>query len=910
VKSLQSVIVCVLLAAGLAAARPAHHNMGPVHRFEPVAGDEVNFISFANDITIDTRTGEPALPAGFKLVPTAGQSQYYIVQFTGPFLRQWFRELDRNGIKTFGYLPNYAVLASLTADQRQFVTSLPMVRWVGLYQPAYKLESGLISASGTRKVIILVLPFEDATPVRAAIEELGSSVLDDVTSSFGTTITAELDGADIATVACLNQVYWMQEWSEGSVCNNTSQWVMQGGQQASSPPDTSTAARPVWRNGVRGQGVILSTTDTGLNTGHNMFRDPDMAITPPGIWPDHRKVVAFKLYQGANAGESQYHGSHVNGSVAGNDSVTGGSSYYDGMAKDARIYFMDLTNSGGSFVIPSDFTALWDTVYLGRGLPDSLRPIKQHSGSWRWSNSSGTYLIQDASTDRYCWANPDFMNIFAAGNEGSGARTIGNPPIAKNVLTIGATERGTASNAIASFSSRGPTQDGRIKPNVMAPGVDINSALNTGSNGYSAMSGTSMATPTANGTVGLMRCYLQEGYYPTGSPVPGDRISYVTSALLRSMAMASADPNVGSYTIPSMDIGWGRIDADSLLYFTGDTRKLILADDTTGVATGEYKEQQFRVTTAIPLRVCMAWTDTAAAPSANPTLINDLDLVLTAPGGTVYKGNKYTSGQSTANPTGRDSINVEECARVNVPDTGLWTIRVSAHNVATAQKQDFAWTVSGNVVSVVIETHDVGATAILAPVDTVDTGTIVAPRAVVRNFGTFEETFLTRFTIGADYTDTMTVTLAAGVTDTFTFENWVANPVGTFAVKCSTRLAGDADPANNAAEDSVVVFPFTGIEEGKSLPVAFSLDQVLPNPTSGRTSVRFAIPHASRVSLNIYSSTGTLVNTLCNNTLAAGYYAINCNLQTANYKLLPAGVYLVRLEAGAYSSTRKLVVQR
>jgi hypothetical protein len=128
-RSLRFVVVCVLLAVGMAAARPAHYSMGPAHRFEPTAGDEASFISFANDITIDTRTGEPALPAGLKLAQAADQSQYYIVQFTGPFLRQWFRELDRSGIKTFGYLPNYAVLAQLTPDQRQLVAALPMVRW-------------------------------------------------------------------------------------------------------------------------------------------------------------------------------------------------------------------------------------------------------------------------------------------------------------------------------------------------------------------------------------------------------------------------------------------------------------------------------------------------------------------------------------------------------------------------------------------------------------------------------------------------------------------------------------------------------------------------------------------------------------------------------------------------------------
>jgi hypothetical protein len=909
-RGLRPVILSLLLAIGLAAARPAHYSMGPAHRFDPAAGDEANYISFANDITIDTRVGEPALPAGLRLEPAAGQSQYYIVQFTGPFLQQWFRDLDRSGIRTFGYLPHYAVLAHLTPEQREDVASLPMVRWVGLFQPAYKLEPGLLDASGTRKVVILVMPGADPTPVKTEITAVGGTVNDVTTSSFGTTITATLAGSDIAAVARLQETFWVQEWSEATVCNNSSQWVMQSGRQASAPPDTSMAARPVWSHGVRGQHVILSTSDTGLNTGHDMFRDPSLSITPPGIWPDHRKLVAFKLYEGASASEVTYHGSHVNCTVAGDDSAAGGSSSYDGMARDARIYFVDVTNSSGNFMIPTDFTTLWDTIYFGRGLPDSLRPITQHSGSWRWGNTQGTYKIQDASSDAFCWAHKDFLNIIAAGNEGSGARTLGNPSIAKNILTIGATQRGTASNAIAGFSSRGPTQDNRIKPNVMAPGVGIWSALNTGTNGYTDMDGTSMATPTANGTIGLMRCYLQEGYYPTGSPVQGDRITYITSALLRSMAMASADPNIGSYTVPSMDIGWGRIDADSVLYFTGDTRKLIITDDTAGISTGQYKQAQFRVSSAIPLRVCLAWTDTAAAPNANPTIINDLDLTLTSPNATVYKGNKYTSGQSTPNPTGRDSINVEECARVNAPDTGVWTIRVSANNVATASKQSFAWTITGDVEPLASETHDVGARTIVAPVDTVDSGSVVAPQAVVFNFGAQEETFLTRLTIGAGYTDTLTTTLGAGIADTLTFTNWTASPAGVYAVKVTTELAGDTDTTNDLIEDSVIVRPSSGIEERGNLPAAFSLDRVLPNPTGGRTSIRFAVPRTSQVSLSIYSSTGTLVNTLCNSSLLPAHYSLLWDGSDLRGRKVGTGVYLVRLEAGAFTSTRKLVVQR
>jgi hypothetical protein len=206
--------------------------------------------------------------------------------------------------------------------------------------------------------------------------------------------------------------------------------------------------------------------------------------------------------------------------------------------------------------------------------------------------------------------------------------------------------------------------------------------------------------------------------------------------------------------------------------------------------------------------------------------------------------------------------------------------------------------------------HDVGATAIIAPVDTVDTGAVVTPKVVVHNFGTAEETFLTRLAIGADYTDTTTVTIVAGVTDTLTFADWVADSVGTFLVRCTTELAGDEDPANDLAEDSVVVVAFTGIEEGKSLPVAFDLEQVLPNPSSGRTSVHFAVPRPGLVSLNLYAPDGALVATLCNSSLLPGRYFLAWDGTDLRGRRVGAGVYLVRLEAGSFASTRKLVVRR
>ena len=90
----------------------------------------------------------------------------------------------------------------------------------------------------------------------------------------------------------------------------------------------------------------------------------------------------------------------------------------------------------------------------------------------------------------------------------------------------------------------------------------------------------------------------------------------------------------------------------------------------------------------------------------------------------------------------------------------------------------------------------------------------------------------------------------------------------------------------------------------------FSLDKVLPNPSSGRTYVQFGIPRSSHVSLNVYSSTGALVATLCNSSLLPARYSLAWDGKDLRGRKVGTGVYLVRLEAGAFTSTRKLVVQR
>jgi subtilisin family serine protease len=671
------------------------HAPGRVEYFTPAVDVNPDFIGFSNGYTIDTRIGEPNLPANLRIDGYDGAG-YYLLQVKGPVYSEWLDALKNLGIDVIVYIPNYSFIVYADQGQIDQARAKDFVKWTGIYQPAFKLEKELLNARGTARVALQLFPTASVASVRRIIESQGYPVVLTTDNELCKTVEAIVDLGNISTLARIPDVQWIQRWSEPTLVNSNSQWVCMTGYKASGPGADSVYRRS-WTKGVIGRGVVLSLTDSGITTAHLQFYDAAYPITAPGVFPNHRKIVAYKNYTGAVFGDNanfSWHGTHTDGTTAGNDTLLG-PSVYDGIAKEARLYFVDIGSDAG-LVVSTDLTPMYDTVYLGRGLPYQ---ILQHSGSWGWGNSSGTYLLQDASTDAYAYKYPRLLNIYAAGNEYN-AMTLRNPGISKNSITVGATGNGTVSNTIAGFSSRGPTQDNRIKPNLCAPGDVLYSAAGGSTNQYASLSGTSMATPSVNGTIGLMRQYLLAGYYPTGAARAADSIRYISANLLRAMAIVSTDPNVGAYVPPSFDMGWGRIDAESVLFYTGDARKLIIKDDTVGVTTGQSRVDSFNVNSGIPLRICVVWTDTAAAPSATRTLVNNINVQLTAPGGTFYRGNLYTGGVSTANPATWDTTNVEECFRVNAPATGRWRLTVTGQNIPNGP-MGFAYAITGDISPIV-----------------------------------------------------------------------------------------------------------------------------------------------------------------------------------------------------------------
>ena len=675
--------------------------------YAPAQDPQGRVISFSNGIVFDTRQGEPVLPVGYRSSTPSG---VYLVQFSGPIQERWVDELWKAGAVVYSYIPNYSFTVRMDEKALARVKAMTPVVWVGVYHPAYKVcEPSLFSARGLGSVVLMLYPDADMEVAAQKVKALGGVLTEQASTSIAKAIRTDLDLSIVRDLASLPEVMALHTGGgEGEFFNNNDQWVCQQGYRSTAPPDTSLTYRPIWRRGIRGQGQIVGNSDSGINfnvgtppnNGHQNFRDPAVTITAAGDYPTHRKVVAYKMFStalfGDHSGTGSYHGSHVNGTIAGNDTITNGTGpdMRDGIAKDARINFTDVGTTAGISPTKTNLASTWDTVTRA----NSAGPVKQHSSSWGWSDSLGRYLLTDASTDAWHWRNKLVLFLIAAGNSGSSG--IIHPACTKNAIAVGATQNGTSSNTIASFSSRGPTQDGRIKPTICAPGEAIYSADGATTNAYKSMSGTSMATPSANGALVLVRQYFHKGWYPNGRPRAADSLD-PSAPLMRAMAVCSGDSGVSGYVPPENNAGFGRLDLDSVLYFDTlgtDARKLAVIDNRTGYTTGQYVQYAVNVNdSTLPLRAALAWVDTAAALQANPTLVNDLNLELQNPYGVTYRGNQMAGWRSTPNPAAWDNRNVEEIARIVSPRRGLWYIRVRFNSTPQGARVWFGLVVTGGL---------------------------------------------------------------------------------------------------------------------------------------------------------------------------------------------------------------------
>ena len=620
------------------------------------------------------------------------------------------REAARKaGIRLVAYVGNGAWVAWLPAGGTSAARRLPGFAWAAPYHPGLRIAAGLaaIAADDPRERIALTLhlfPHADVEEVARRIEKLGVAVYGRLQGRSSVPGRADRMGRIVflssptrwvehrGTIAAWPETLWIDRRPVYRLFNDASAWVGQSGLDAG-------GATPVYDNGIFGDGQVVGILDTGLDADICYMRDDAHGLpeSQSGLGvgtpdPTHRKVLMVNFLWNAEspadplAWDTHDHGTHVAGSVAGDRTLTPGRrDPGDGMAPAAKLVIQD----GGYGVddcadMPAigcpaaDLYPFFEQAYL--------QGARIHSNSYGDRENFTPYNIySDGSeaADSFVRDHPDFLLVFAAGNNGSGADTVASPATGKNVLAVGATNHGASSHSLASFSSRGLTHDGRFKPDVTAPGVDIVSADNDGdvrtdNCGTRGMSGTSMACPTAAGLAALVREYYTKGFYPTGAASPGDAFT-PSAALLKATLIASATPMGGvSQSPPSGPQGWGRILLDDALFFPGNARRLWVRDVADRFSSPLDPADSYSIEIfdgSKPLRVVLDWTDYPSNPIAAVNLVNDLDLEVVSPTGSLYRGNVFAAGQSVSGGS-PDRLNNVEAVRIENPEAGSWTVRV------------------------------------------------------------------------------------------------------------------------------------------------------------------------------------------------------------------------------------------
>jgi serine protease AprX len=385
--------------------------------------------------------------------------------------------------------------------------------------------------------------------------------------------------------------------------------------------------------------IVVAVIDTGIDIGH--------------VDLDGGKVIAFRdeVKGQATAYDDHGHGTHVASIIAGTGE---GNAAYKGVAPGAALVGIKVLNSAGS----GTTTDIVDGInwMVSNKATYNIKIGNMSLGSTGCSN--GTDSISTAVNNA---SNAGIAMLVAAGNSGPAKCTIGAPGAATGAITVGAgVDPGEKGWALASFSSRGLTSDGRLKPDIVTPGYNITAAKRGTANQYVAMSGTSMATPFAAGVVALMldanpnltvtgiknNLYANvEDWGPAGHD-----LDYGRGILLAYNAIKQAAGGSGTYD-----------DGINHAYQSGSLS-----------ATGAQLEYTFTVTdTSKPIGITLIMNNWSS--SSNP----DFDLYLFNPSGTQVAASEGTTRQETIlyQPT----------------TTGTFKIRVKSYTGSGPFFFDYSW---------------------------------------------------------------------------------------------------------------------------------------------------------------------------------------------------------------------------
>lgn len=553
--------------------------------------------------------------------------------------------LADRGVRFLAYVPRDTWLASVPPGF--FDIARPAVRWADHLTPHDRLHpelwSGQLPAAALRpdaRAGLYVRFFDDVprTRARAVLAAMGAEVLTEMQPLPAFEIA--MDPAAIERLATTDEVLWIRRRT---------------------PPMR-----------LANDGIMEAAHIAPL---HAPPYDLDGAGTVIGVWdggnPNAHVDFASRMTIAQSASPSN-HSTHVIGTLAGSgagSAAAGGTPFqWRGAAFGADLVVYDLDDAANEY---AEAIATYGLTLANNSWSLFIDEVIESN-----CDAYGDYDFLAPEFDAIARTYGDsLVVVFSAGNERddgdcglSGSPyvnygTITPPGTAKNVLCVGATN--SNDDSMTAFSGWGPTDDGRVKPDLVAPGCQIGGDLgvisckNTAE--YGRMCGTSMSAPAVTGALAL----VDEAFRArTGTRPPG--------ALLRAIVLCTAR-DLGQPG-PDYRFGFGALDAQAAVDLV-DIDAYALGT----VTTGQSNDHVFHVNPGTPaVRVTLVWDDPTAAPQADPTLVNDLDLVLVDPNGIVH--DPWVLNPSFPTQDAGHGVNerdVVEQVLVSSPASGAWIARVT-----------------------------------------------------------------------------------------------------------------------------------------------------------------------------------------------------------------------------------------
>jgi len=424
---------------------------------------------------------------------------------------------------------------------------------------------------------------------------------------------------------------------------------------------------------LNGQGMIAGVWDGGA------VRGTHQDLTG-------RVIIKDGVPFSQTTAEASNHPTHVTGTIIGSGS---GNAAAKGMAYQATAWTNDWNNDKAEA-----------TAEASQGLLISNHSYGIHASNQLPLYYYGAYMQEAKDWDNIMFNAPYYLMVSAAGNDrGQGFNPTKNQfdlltghAVSKNNIVVGAVNQvnnytGANSVVISSFTSWGPADDGRIKPDLVTKGVGVLSTTSPANNSYGSMDGTSMASPGITGTLLL----LQQHYNNLNN-------NFMKSATLKALAIHTAD-EAGLTDGPDYSFGWGLVNAER-------AAQVISNNGTTSIMA-EHKllnNQTFSTTVTSnglePLVATICWTDrggfvnSGTVDLSTPALVNDLDIRVVQNGTVAMPWKLNPAAPSTAATKGDNLVDPVE--RVNINNAaGSYTITVSHKGTLSGGSQDFSLIVTG-----------------------------------------------------------------------------------------------------------------------------------------------------------------------------------------------------------------------